>query len=568
MRKGWWIWGLFWISSVAWSLGLGPIHLRSALDEPLDADIELLARSPGELENLTIGLAPEGAYARRGLERPFFLEDLRFSLERGPGGRPYIHVTSRRPIHEPFVDLLVEIRGPQGRILRRYTLLLDPREPGRRPAAPALPQPVPQPPGEAEAPAAYGPVRRGETLWGIAQRLRPDPSVSPQRMMVALFKENPDAFIGGDINKLKAGAVLRVPDLEAVRSIPRQEVLQTLQGPETAPPKGRLKLVTPEEKAPQDELALLREELSSKEQENQALKGKVQELEAMVASMQRLIAIKDRELAQLKADIQKLQETLSAPPKEPPPPEPVKETPPAEVQPPKEPVPEEQPSTPPVVVKESQAGKALWLQLSSLTLLLAALVILILVTAWWLYRQRRASAMATPVPSQETTPPPEVEGGAPVQPAFKQQPTPEPQRAPEQPLSDFEWKPEEEVREPEVREPEKPPVEPLSELEWKPEEEAREPEPLPDLGWEPEEAARKEEAFPDLQWTPEETKLEGLLAESPPSEEEAIDVRLELAKTYLDLGDREEARKLLEEVLEEGSEEQKRKARELLNQAA
>ncbi|RMD70695.1 MAG: hypothetical protein D6819_03640, partial [Gammaproteobacteria bacterium] len=542
MKKTWQALWLFLVSSsVAWSLGLGPIHLHSALDEPLNADVDLIVRSPQEIENITIALASEEEYARRGLERPFFLDDLRLTLSQRPDGTPYIHITSRKPIHEPFIDLLLEIDGPQGRLLRRYTLLLDPRETPARPVAPEKPQQGQMAETlETQTPATYGPVRRGETLWTIAQRLRPDPSITPQQMMLALLKENPDAFLEGNINKLKAGAVLKVPDRETVLSISTKEAVREIQQhnaaleKKPAAAKGQLRLVTPGKGTPppKDEIALLKEEISSKEKENQHLKGKVQELEAMVASMQRLIALKDRELAKLKAHISALEKQLQEAPAAPTQPKSPQSQPKAEVgkadaQPP-------EPNSAPVqktALEQKQAGKALWLQLSSLTLAFSALLLLMLLVAWWFYRQRRASAMATPIFPEtfsESSPAFEGLGEAPQPPPGEKSPGPtkETETPPETPRASLK------EEQPEVKAEGAPVWEPLEVKEEKAE------EPAPDLQWEPlekegekgekpawtppEEKVEKAEPAPDLQWEPLEEKGEKgeKPAWTPPEEKE------------------------------------------------
>jgi len=245
----------------AWALGLGDIELQSALNQPFSAEIGLVSASPEELEGLKVTLAAPETFARYGLDRPAFLSALEFRVVTDRNGRGTIRVTSRQSIAEPFVTLLVEATWPRGRLLREYTVLLDPpvllpapsspsairpaetRTPSAAPGgpisrpAPAAPAPAPStrpapvevtpppvsrdesptppPPATPRAPAAtpvsgtYGPVRRAETLWGIASRNRPE-GVTINQMMVAVFEANPEAF-GGNINLLREGATLRLP---------------------------------------------------------------------------------------------------------------------------------------------------------------------------------------------------------------------------------------------------------------------------------------------------------------------------------------------------------------------
>src|SRR5690606_22922438 len=123
------------------SLGLGDIRLNSYLNQPMDAEIALSIASPAELESLQIRLAPAAAFSRYGLDRPAFLDDLRFQVRRTGASSAVVQVTSARPIAEPFVTFLVEAAWSGGQMLREYTVLLDPPTfmpaPESAPASPA-----------------------------------------------------------------------------------------------------------------------------------------------------------------------------------------------------------------------------------------------------------------------------------------------------------------------------------------------------------------------------------------------------------------------------------------------
>jgi pilus assembly protein FimV len=209
------------------ALGLGNIKVRSGLNQPLVAEIALLSPRGVAPEDIRVGLAKAGDFARAGIERPIVLRALDFKLDRKSDGTLFIRVTSRRSIREPFLNFLVELSWPSGRLLREYTVLLDPptfsgaRAPAPRPAAAAAPAP------------AYGGdtyrVSRGDTLWSIAQRTRPDASVSPQQMMVALQRGNPRAFINGNMNNLMAGQVLRIPEQQAIGALSDAEARREVQ---------------------------------------------------------------------------------------------------------------------------------------------------------------------------------------------------------------------------------------------------------------------------------------------------------------------------------------------------
>ncbi|HEY8540203.1 MAG TPA: FimV/HubP family polar landmark protein [Steroidobacteraceae bacterium] len=279
-----------------YALGLGEIRLNSALNQPFDADIELISPTAEELATLKVGLASNDLFDRYGLDRPAFLSDFEFSVTRGRDGRASIKVTSRRSVTEPFVTLLVEANYGRGRLLREYTVLLDPpvfmpsqpeaqapvaapqsgaRTEGRieRVPEPARPTPVPAPepapsaepvvretPAAAPASVALGgtyTVERNDTLWRIASRMQPGagPRVINQTM-IAIFRANPEAF-DGNINRLKAGSILRLPDQPEIDAISTTEAAAEVRRQQeewsgavrtaVAEEAGRLRLVPPEE---------------------------------------------------------------------------------------------------------------------------------------------------------------------------------------------------------------------------------------------------------------------------------------------------------------------------------
>ena len=255
----------------AGALELGEIDIRSALNQPFQARIALVVEAPDERDGLSVELASQETFERYGLDRPEFLSSLEFRVARTADGSDFVLVSSRAPIAEPFVTMLVEATWPRGRVLREYTVLLDPPlllpEPVAavpvEPAETQAPQaniprsapPAPEPPEPQDAPASepslqvppspespepsepqdapalepspqappspevspvladggiHGPVQRGETLWGIAQSYRPE-DITVYQMLVALYEANPEAF-GANMNLLYAGAVLRIPE--------------------------------------------------------------------------------------------------------------------------------------------------------------------------------------------------------------------------------------------------------------------------------------------------------------------------------------------------------------------
>ncbi|MDS4016011.1 MAG: FimV/HubP family polar landmark protein [Candidatus Accumulibacter sp.] len=232
--------------------GLGKVTVLSALGQPLRAEVEVFATRE-ELAGMKAQLAAADAFKQAGVDYAPALHGINFSLIRRANGQPVIRLSSERPINEPFMDLLLELNWSSGRLIREYTFLLDPPDYAARNAATAVTKPVALPPPFADAPArAERPVRmasprprpseppipagagatarevrRGETLGQIASELRPD-GVSLDQMLAGLYRANPDAFDRGNMNRLKAGKVLSVPDKDALQAIPREDARRTV----------------------------------------------------------------------------------------------------------------------------------------------------------------------------------------------------------------------------------------------------------------------------------------------------------------------------------------------------
>lgn len=247
--------GVALLSPLALAVGLGELQLRSAMEERFAADIELLQIGDLNEHQMAVGLAPPEDFERAGLERDFQLSDLRFRVDLSNPARPLIKVTSRRPIHEPYLNFLVELRWPSGRLLREYTALLDlptfagETAPGKTSAAtrPVAAEsrsvsvdssPVPAG-GGARVAGTPGSdrvqVQAGDTLWAIAQRHQASGATIHQAME-AIAVANPDAFIHGDINRILRGAWLRIPDAATMRAAAPRRVTPSPRKPSATPP--------------------------------------------------------------------------------------------------------------------------------------------------------------------------------------------------------------------------------------------------------------------------------------------------------------------------------------------
>lgn len=230
----------------AHAAGLGRLNVQSSLGQPLSAEIDLVAVRGDEASTLVARLASPDDYQRANLQYNAGMTGLKLSIEKRSNGQSYIKIAGSRPVNEPFVDLLIELTtGAGGKLVREYTALLDPPGYGQQlvqpaPAAPAAaPEsrpiaaaPAAPAPKAAPAPAAasagaqeYGPIAKGETLGKIAASLKPQ-GVSLEQMLVGLYRSNPDAFIKKNMNLVKSGKILRIPDAQELAAITQGEAMK------------------------------------------------------------------------------------------------------------------------------------------------------------------------------------------------------------------------------------------------------------------------------------------------------------------------------------------------------
>jgi pilus assembly protein FimV len=396
------------LPETAYTLGLGEIEVNSALNQKLNANIELLSATPEDTETIIVKLASRKEFSRAGLDRPYLLNDLRFKSE-VIDGVPHIKVTSSSPIREPFLNFLVEIDWPNGHLLREYTVLLDPPvfmtqlaspapatqggaadssgfrpsssgstnvvpvvTPGAvaspRPAAGSVapaPQAQPQAVAQTYIPAPYVQqqvtinqppgsyrIKSGDTAWSLANAMMPDQSITVEQMMIAMLRSNPESFIGENINGLKRGYILRVPDYNEIvsvnpdeaRALVREQAAlwrqyqQTQAGgqPSSAMPADEmggsaysddgavvsgeddayLEIVSagsgtstmsgkdPTEMSAQElraELALARERVETERVEKEALQQRIDSLEQNLSDMKGMLSIEDDALSDIQA---------------------------------------------------------------------------------------------------------------------------------------------------------------------------------------------------------------------------------------------------------------------------
>jgi pilus assembly protein FimV len=374
------------IGADAFALGLGGLRTDSALNQPFVGEIDLFDVKSDELDTIKATLAGADAFAKSGIERYHFLTGLVFKPQVSGNGGAIIRVTSREPIREPFMDFLVEVVWPAGQMVKEFTVLLDPPSmserrapavqppaiaarraaaPAPRPRSSARSEPAPRrsdaadriasqparriPTGPDGFPAYFGPVPSGAGLLRLARGGQPEGATTAQTAL-ALYRNNQDAFIGGDIDRLIAGKTLVVPSRaelfaldadtaaaelqaalqgDAVRRSPITEV--ALIDDADAAQSARLRIAgaaagavtgageatpspsadnaatdsgaSPSEKTDlEQELLLVIEASESARQETEELRGRVRELEAQLADIQTLLQLRNAELARLQGD--------------------------------------------------------------------------------------------------------------------------------------------------------------------------------------------------------------------------------------------------------------------------
>lgn len=389
----------------AHAAGLGTMTSSSKLGEPLNAEIELLAVTPNELNGIQAALASEQVYQEQLLEKPASYPYIKIEVANSSKGLPVLKLSSSQPITEAFLDMLIQVDWPTGRLVKEYTLLLDPpgfqsnyaSEPIALPAAPANSTAVPMntkaepavsapakkasdrkspesspvkaenKPAEtgAESTATDHETERGDTLYAIARQMRPD-NVSVEQMLAGLYQANPKAFAGNNMNRLKVGKILRMPDQATLNRISQQQAKtliaaqtadwQTYKNslakvvqqspvstaasnsqqsagkigsaqdkplPATKAAKDVLKLSAGDEKssaqtdksgqkAMQDKLNALQEDLTAKDSAIKEEKSRTADLEKQIADMKKLLAMKSDAMAKMQQDAAQVQKPAVA----------------------------------------------------------------------------------------------------------------------------------------------------------------------------------------------------------------------------------------------------------------
>ena len=572
------------LAAPAFALGLGTIRVKSQPGQPLLAEIPIVSSDPSELQGLQARLAAPETFRRVGLEPPQgIVSELQFTPAVDERGQPVIRVTSRVPVQQAGLTFLLEVDWGQGRLVREYSALVDAPRTVAAPVAPPVSAPVVAPAGVIERPAAQAPasppppapapvagtpaaspapapvappapappvpvapspatpstageiglVQPGQTLAQIAGRLPGTAGYSLDQTMLALLRANPDAFIGEDINRLRAGAVLRVPgsaelaryDASQAAAIVREQTAAwrrarraqaqpvvaaaqaqaRAQAPRApAPPtqaaprraaEARLEIAPPQASAGtragtqsgasaggegdmlRQELQQTKETLAARDAEVRELQARVAELEQLQQEQQKLIAMKDSSLASAQ---QRLASGATA-----------------------------QPADASAPAPQPQASALAWWWLLPVAVLVAAF-------AWWSRRRRSADVRVAAPPA----------GSARISDSFADgAATPAPAGATPGPVAPT----------PDAAAPRAEPAAPVWASRAKPAPAAAKPAPKP--------------AAAAPTWM---SGAAGADAIAPLNATPAGSERLELARAYAELGDRNTARTLLQEVVDSG----------------
>jgi pilus assembly protein FimV len=249
---------------VGYTAGLGKLNVNSGLGEPLKAEVELLSVTPEELSTLTAAIASEEAYNVQGITRLGIHSNIRVDVAKSDLGAPVLRIRSNTPINDPYLDMLIQVDWASGRLLREYTVLLDPPEykqatnaasdfsPVVRPNVSAAstssvssaPKSLagnakrsqkksvraarPEDASQKEAGVGELTTKRGDTLAAIAQKMQVE-GVSLDQMLVGLFENNKSAFANSNMNQLKVGQIIKAPSVETLTAIDTKQAKQALK---------------------------------------------------------------------------------------------------------------------------------------------------------------------------------------------------------------------------------------------------------------------------------------------------------------------------------------------------
>ena len=327
------------------ALGLGDMAVKSQLNQPMDALIKLTSLGSYDVDDVRVRMASLADFERSGVDMTLFLSELKFETVQETNGNATIKVSSKAPVQEPYLNFVVEAYWPDGRVLREYTALLDLPlysaetidsenfSQAKSTAAPKKVEPTPSRFNLGISGNRYT-VGSADTLWGIARQVTPS-GATIQQTMIAIQRDNSDAFSNANINQLRHGVVLDLPAAQEVTSLDGQTAIKEVKQQNqswksqslTKVPLdaskpidynadvgsnsgGKLSLASggtssaaaigdrPPSKVSAD-LVATKERLDEQSRENVTLQSRMVELQEQMGTLQTLIELKDNQIAQL-----------------------------------------------------------------------------------------------------------------------------------------------------------------------------------------------------------------------------------------------------------------------------
>jgi pilus assembly protein FimV len=284
--------------------------VRSGVGEPLRAEIEILGASGAERASLDARLATPEESWRAGVEPAPVVQSIRVGIARRASGRPVVTLASDQPVEEPFMSLLVQLSSRRGQSMREYPVLLEERQPrplaapsldsGAPPAAPGAPAAVVGPVEVANGPASRQRSHRvepGETLATIAEAHR-NAGVTLEQMLAALYRANPDAFLGSNMNRLRAGLELEIPYASVAAAIAREDAKRLVAEHLAASGTDRLRVSRPGGAQPAGGAS--GDDVASLQLEAREARERIALLQKSVEGLQKLVEAQGRQLARLR----------------------------------------------------------------------------------------------------------------------------------------------------------------------------------------------------------------------------------------------------------------------------
>ncbi len=348
-------------------LGIGDLKLHSALNQRLNAEINLLLSAGESPSEIQVRMAPPEKFDEAGVPWSYFLSKIKFDTVVKPNGAVVVKLSTNEALREPFLDFLLEVTWTKGNLYREFTVLIDPPVAYEQPVVPVIEkteQPAPQKEpvavtkGEETPPAtegikvdSYGPTARSDTLWQIAEQVKPAADISTEQMMIAIYEANPRAFYKDNVNALMSGKVLNIPETEAILKLSKSQAAKLFRQQVVAwnaPAKkaaeekpaqageeavaSQLDLVAPVESVVEDQVVVSPEqeqaieeaptEAATGETEEEAvagdagteeLKARLEKLERQLEMMHKLLTLKDEQLAALQNKQQLTEQVQPAP---------------------------------------------------------------------------------------------------------------------------------------------------------------------------------------------------------------------------------------------------------------